>query len=255
MRRAYIFFVRWFAAALTASLSCFGQATNSAAAISARPSIHGTNSAPIKQDDLEWLVGRWRVVTRRYLKKENHPMGSAWEDFMEYFNVYFPYADERMTLALTDHPEDRPITAEFVAKVVYSIGEFRERPEPMAPGGPVLIGKDRIWYGFRPFDHKEFRYSVEKRDLWLWLVLESEHVHLELIKLDEAPLGSVRDSFVVAPLKDYGDERLSELKGRYEELKRDAKVGPAEAGGANGRQPVGSETNRTSAAAASRRSP
>jgi hypothetical protein len=177
-------------------------------------------------------------------------MGSAWEDFMEYFNVYFPYVDERMTLVLTDNPEDRPIAAEFVAKVVYSIGEFRERPERMAPGGPVLIGKDRIWYGFRPFDHKEFRWSLEKRDLWLWLVLESEHVHLELIKLDTAPLGSVHDSFVVAPLKDYSDERLSELKGRYQELERGAGAGRAEPGGpAHRGQPVGSETSRASAAA------
>lgn len=149
---------------------------------------------------------------------------------MEYFNVYFPYADEQLTLALTDNPEDRPIAAEFVVKVVYSIGEFRERPERMQPGGAVLVGKDRIWYGFRPFDHKEFRWSLEKRDLWLWLILESEHVHLELIKLDAAPLGSVRDSFVVAPLRDYSDERLSELKGRYQELKRAIGVGPAEQG-------------------------
>jgi hypothetical protein len=224
MRRSHTLFLNFVAVAVAAaSFRCCGEDTNGQSAAPAPATqVAGTNSPGVKQDDLGWLVGRWRCVTRQYLKKENHPLGSAHEDFLEYFNVYLPYAGDQLTLNLTDNPQDREIAAEFLVKVVYDIGEFRERFEPMQPGGPVLIGKDRIWYGFRPFDHFEFRYSVERRDLWLWLVLTSDHVRLELMKLEQAPLGKMSDSFIRAPIKGYPPERVSEIGRRYEELKRGA---------------------------------
>jgi hypothetical protein len=251
MPKAHILLLSWVAVASAAgSFHCSGEGTNSLAAVAPVHPNGATKSATVIQDDLAWLVGRWRCVTRQYLEKQNHPLGSAHEDFLEYLNVYLPYADDRLTLNLTDNPQDREIAAEFLVKVIYDVGEFRERLEPMQPGGPVLIGKDRIWYGFRPFDHFEFRYSIERRDQWLWLVLTSDHMRLELMKLEHAPLGNMSDSLIRAPIKAYPSERLSEIKRRYEELKQGAHLAD---GAANRSQPVPPDTNRASAAAGSGR--
>ncbi|MPN08076.1 hypothetical protein SDC9_155352 [bioreactor metagenome] len=137
---------------------------------------------------------------------------------MDYFNVYLPYADDKLTLDLADDPELRPIAAEFLVRYVDDTGPFKEVLAPMSSEGPVRMGRDRIWYGSAPTNF-EFKYTVEKRGQRLWLILESKYIRLEMIKL-YAKVGDIRESFVKAPVKEYSVERLSELAKKYEELKQ-----------------------------------
>jgi hypothetical protein len=146
------------------------------------------------------------------------------EDSLEYFNVYFPYADDRLTLSLDKNPEIRPIAAEFLVRFTDETrSEFNEDLRPMSPWGPVRIGKSLIRYGNPPIEDVEFRYKVERRGNRLWLVLESKLMRLELIKLLNKP-GDVKNSNVVAPIKDYSLEHLSQLRERYEKLSADSNV-------------------------------
>jgi len=172
-------------------------------------------------DDLEWLVGRWRCMTREWLVPMNGPLGTAAEDALDYFNVYFPYADDHLTLRLTDNPEARPIAAEFLARHVWSDPRtgLDERLTPMSESGPVRISKDKIVVGSSPFEAREFRYCTRIGRNGPLLILESGFIRLEFYKLDEAP-GDIKKSFVYAPIKDYSDDQISELKKRYESLKR-----------------------------------
>ena len=173
-----------------------------------------TNSV---QDDLGWLIGRWKCVTRQYIAARQSPMGGPGEDALDYFNVYLPYADDHLTLALTDEPNDRPISAEFLVRSVAWPGPFAERLIPMPERGPVRIGRNRILYGNRPFEDYEFRYSVEQRGPYTWLKLESKSMRLELFKLP-SEIGDVRQSQVAAPLKEYTPDRLANLRRQYAQL-------------------------------------
>lgn len=170
------------------------------------------------QDDLTWLVGRWLCVSRQYLNR-HHLAAAVGDSLLEYLNVYLPYSDEQLTLRLTDNPDDRPIAAEFLVRHVNDIGGFREQLVPMFEAGPVRIGKDRIWYGSPMSEDFNFRYSIEKRDGRIWLILESRAMHFELIKLF-SDVGNISQSFVTAPVKGYSPERIQELKHRYEDLVR-----------------------------------
>ena len=176
-------------------------------------------------DNLEWLVGRWRCMTREWLIPMDGPLGSACEDALDYFNVYFPYADEDLTLQLTDNPDDRPIAAEFLARHVRSwfSEPFEERLVPMMEPGPVRISKDRIWVG-HPFCTVEFRYSRREGRWGTLLMLETKSMRLEFYKLPAA-IGDIKKSFVDAPIRDYSAEQVSELKRRYERMCATAGVG------------------------------
>jgi len=182
------------------------------------------NSA--SQDDLSWLVGRWRCYVRRYLDDAKGPLGAGAEDTLDYFNVYFPYADDRLTLRLTDAPQDRPIAAEFLVRRIESNWlaqkddklRFRDMLFSMSPSGPVGISKDLILIGGTPSPGSYgFHYKLEKRGHELWLVLESKAMHLELLKIT-SEIEGIKDSFVDAPIKDYSPERIQELKRQYGEL-------------------------------------
>jgi hypothetical protein len=170
------------------------------------------------QDDLEWLLGRWKCVVRQYRVPQDGPLGPGSEDSLDYVNVYFPYADDRLRLALTEDPEDRPIAAEFLVRRVLDGQHFKDELAHMRPWGPVRIGKNRIRVGYYPLDDLEFRYWVERRGQLLWLVLESTRVHLELLKFSDDP-GDIRESFARAPIKEFSEARLAGLKGRYDALK------------------------------------
>lgn len=176
-------------------------------------------------DDLEWLVGRWRCMTREWLIPMDGPLGSACEDALDYFNVYYPYADENLTLQLTDRPDDRPIAAEFMARHVRSwfSEPFEERLVPMMEPGPVRISKDRIWVG-HPFCTVEFRYCRREGRYGPLLMLETKSMRLEFYKL-HAAIGDIKNSFVEAPIKDYSAERVCELKQRYEQMRAKAADG------------------------------
>jgi hypothetical protein len=193
-----------------------GESTNEVSEATPRtlPRIN-TNTAA-KLDDLGWLLGRWRCVSRQYLTKEEAMLAPG-ETLLDYFNVYFPYADDRLTLDLTDNPEDRPIAAEFLGMHVWEIGGFREQRGPMFEGGLVRISKDRIWYGSPLSEDFNFKYSTETRYGRRWLILESRAMRFELCKLD-APVGDLRQSCVVAPIKDYSPERIQGLNLKYAKL-------------------------------------
>lgn len=170
-------------------------------------------------DDLEWLVGRWRCITREWLVSHDGPLGSGSEDALDYFNVYFPYADDHLTLELTDNPDDRPIAAEFLVRAVRAWGDepFNDELLPMMDSGPVRISKDRILVG-SPFEGVEFHYSRGEGRWGPLLVLESKFMRLEFYKLP-APMLDIEKSFVHAPIKDYTSEQIAALKRRYERLR------------------------------------
>jgi hypothetical protein len=154
------------------------------------------------------------------------PLGAGAEDTLDYFNVYFPYADDRLTLRLTDAPEDRPIAAEFLVRDIDSTwfleeqgrSPLRDRLLPMSPVGPVGISRDRIriGVGLTPGTY-EFRYKVDRRRHGYWLVLESATVRLELFKVS-SEIDNIERSFVEAPIKRYQAERIAQLKRQYAEL-------------------------------------
>ena len=192
-----------------------------------------TNAVPLSRssvrqdsrDDLAWLVGRWRCITRKYLSENRKyladpgsPLGPYTEDFLEYFNVYYPYADERLTLLITDNPSDRPIAAEFLVRKVGPAPRFEEKLVPMDPQGPVEIAKDRICVG-AGFEIFSFKYKRVKDVFPPRLVLESKHTRLVMEKLSD-DAGDIAKSRVVAPLREYSSEQLSKLKAEYEALKR-----------------------------------
>jgi hypothetical protein len=172
-----------------------------------------------KQDNLGWLVGRWRCITRQYFTKQDHVLSTDAEDSLDYFNVYFPFADDHLKLDLTDNPEDRPIAAEFLVRHVSDFEPFEEKLSPMLEWGPVRIGRERIRYGHPPFDDYEFQYLVERRGAWLWLTLESKFMHLEFYKL-ATKVGGIKNSFVMAPIKGYTAEHIAELSHQYELLEK-----------------------------------
>jgi len=177
-------------------------------------------------DDLQWLVGRWRCVTREWLVPWDGPLGTACEDSLDYFNVYFPFADDRLTLKLTDNPEDRPIAAEFLVRHVrgWLGNEFEEELVPMIDSGPVRISKDRIRTG-QTFETTEFKYyRREGRNSVSLLVLESDFMRLELYKVAD-DLGDIKKSFVQAPIKNYSPDQISDLRTRYQKLTQDEKPG------------------------------
>jgi len=187
---------------------------------SAAAAANGARSKPVMRDDLEWLVGRWLCVDRQFLTQQELLMAGS-DNLLEYFNVYLPYSDDHLTLNLTDDPDDRPIAAEFLVRHVDTFGAFREQLIPMFEGGPVSIGKGRIWYGSRPRSSDfDFSYHVEKlQHGTLWLTLESRAMRFGLIKL-LCDVGDLRNSSVSAPIKDYSPSQILDLQRRYEELKR-----------------------------------
>ncbi|PWU09756.1 MAG: hypothetical protein C5B50_26860 [Verrucomicrobia bacterium] len=172
-------------------------------------------------DDLEWLVGRWRCLTREWLVPMDGPLGNGAEDALDYFNVYFPYADDHLSIRLTDNPQERPIAAEFLARHVWSDSRtgLDERLIPMSEPGPIHISKDKIVVGSSPFETREFRYRTRRGRNGPILILETSFIRLEFWKLDDSP-GDIRKSFVYAPIKDYTSERVADLKNHYDNLKR-----------------------------------
>jgi hypothetical protein len=171
-------------------------------------------------DDLEWLVGRWRCVVRQYHAKPEGPLGSGAEDTLDYLNVYYPYADESFGLALMMDPEQRRIAAEFLVRRIEDTQRFSDHLAPMLPWGPVCIGKDTIRVGSFPGEYLDFHYSVERRGHEIWLILDSAQVHLELWKFADRVGSDISTSFVKAPIKDYSPTRIAELERRYSKLRR-----------------------------------
>ena len=190
--------------------------------------VHHESVSPIvtsSEDDLSWLVGRWRCYARQYLRDVG-PLGAGAEDTLEYFNVYFPYANDNITVKLTDDPRDRPIAAEFLVRSmdVSALSKdqdemrFHDRLVPMTPKGLVSVSKDIIGISY-PMGYT-FHYRRERRaNNTLWLILESGVMHLELCKMTPQT-GPIKDSWAIAPIKDYSHEHTAELQQKYSDLKK-----------------------------------
>lgn len=170
-----------------------------------------------RSDRLEWLVGKWRCVERRFLAPLEQFEGFHDEHSLEYFNVYLPYADENLTLKLTGNPDDRQIAAEFLIREEYFPPYSRGLLVPMYPRGQVGISTNRIWVG-DPFNRFEFKYSVDLKATVPRLILESKHMHLELERVSR-DAGDLKKSFVIAPVRGYSDQKLNELRRKYETLR------------------------------------
>lgn len=174
-------------------------------------------------DDLSWLAGRWKCITREYLEKPDSPLGDATEDNLDYFNVYLPYADDHLTLKLTSNPDDRPIAAEFIVRFPeFGRRQFREEITRMQPSGVVRIGSDKIWVGYST-DKFEFKYARVEGGPPLHMVLESKHTRMVLERFGLYG-GSMDDdltnSLVQAPIMKYSAEKRRLLKIQYDELVR-----------------------------------
>lgn len=173
--------------------------------------VHSASS-----DRLEWLVGKWRCVERRWLSPVEQPKGSHGEHLLEYFNVYLPYADEHLTLNLTRNPDDRPIAAEFLVREEDHPPFSRGSLVPMYPSGLVGIGTNRICVG-DPFNRFEFQYSVDRKATAPRLRLESKHMFLEFERVSR-DAGDLKKSRVVAPVTGYSNQQLNDLRQKYETL-------------------------------------
>jgi len=144
-------------------------------------------------------------------------------DMLEYFNVYLPFADERMTLRLTDDPTDRWITAEFLVRRQNGTSEydmsagrnFVERLVPLEDGFPVTIGRNAIWAGGP--EHIEFRYHRLMNESPPQLVVESTHLKAVFQKLPMfTPDNMARDATNTLPF--FSRETIDGLRKHYQEL-------------------------------------
>jgi hypothetical protein len=218
------------------AVSCSTTAHVNATSDKAQPSTgeiassvsHSASQDLALKDDLSWLVGRWRCYVRQYtsgVSNTNGPLGSGAEDMLDYLNVYYPFADDRLTISLTSNPEDRAIAAEFLIRQIVSdwpslrgdLPTYTDRLAPMSPWGAVKISKDCIRVGSYPGDYLDFKYRVETNGLDLWLVLESNCMYLKLHKFTPNA-GDIKKSFVKAPLKDFTAERILGLTREYQKL-------------------------------------
>lgn len=218
---------------IAASFCCFAllAAEPHQAGITNAPSqrgAHGTAGPKTVEDDLAWLVGRWRCVSRQFLspareglKHPDLPLGWNTPDFLEYFNVYLPYADDQPTLLLSADPEERPIAAEFLVRKVEVTPVFEERLVAMSPRGIVRIGTDRIRVG-TPFDNLEFKYRLVQGEFSHTLSLETKYTRLVLEKLSSSP-GDLLQSHVIAPIREYPEEKVRAIAEQYTKLRTGVK--------------------------------
>lgn len=183
--------------------------------------LFGQISSATTTNDLLWLVGRWRCITREYIKanRRNYadsPMSYSSEDFLEFINVYYPYVDEKPILTLDEYPHCRPIAAEFLVRAVQKSPPFTERLLPMEPdGGFVAICKNHIVVGLR--SKYIFKYQVVRDVFPPQILLESNITRLVLEKWSDDP-GNIQSSCITEPIRFFSVDKIHELSRRYKEL-------------------------------------
>lgn len=165
-------------------------------------------------DDLAWLVGKWRCVSRKLLEAPHPPVADRRGlERVEAFNVYYPFGYGEPTLRLTRVP-NRTIAAEMLVRT--DEGDQL----PMDPGYPVMIGIDRILIGHpSPFSVLvQYRYAFDETDGSEKLELWSDQVRLLFEKVsDEA--GDISKSWIrMMPEQEYW---LKLWKHEYQLLKFD----------------------------------
>lgn len=185
------------------------------------------------QDDLGWLIGKWRCITKEYLAPPFAPTDSR--DRIEYFNVYLPYADTNLTLILTSNPLDRRIAAELVCMTDYDFDYARfGTPRDSLP---MSIGKEHIGAGYPEPNMERWKYCLvtnfyTANGIPVQLVLENWRVRIVFEKVgfrsEEDLYKCMANSFIDDPVKNYTPAQLSGLKSRYDELIRNTGV-PLEA--------------------------
>lgn len=183
------------------------------------------------QDDLDWLIGKWRCIIKEYLAPPFVPMDSR--DNIEYFNVYLPYVDTNLTLTITSNPLDRWIAAELVCMTDYNFDYARfGTPRDSLP---MSIGKEHIGAGYPEPNMERWKYSLVTNyytgnGVPFQLVLETKRVRIVFEKVgfrsEEDLYKCMAKSFIDAPVKNYSPTQLSLLKARYEELKRNVTTSP-----------------------------
>jgi hypothetical protein len=178
----------------------------------------GAGRPHARTDDLSWLVGKWHCVSNTWVD-QSRKLGGDDEHLLEWFNVYFPYADDNLTLELTDNPDDRPIAAEFLIRPDLGSPYHRDGITPMPPTSVVRISTNRIRVGGM-FDLVEFKYCRLQSAAAPRLELESKFVRLVLEKTSDTP-GQIQKSWVDAPIRRYEQDQIDALRLRYDELRRD----------------------------------
>ena len=176
------------------------------------------SSGPPAYDDLDWLVGRWWCVEKSWLAETNRIGGGHSERVLEWFNVYYPFADENLTLQLTGNPEDRCIAAEFVIRTDPNDYYAKKGLSSMSPRSVVCISTNVIAVGDR-FNRFELKYRLVNGSKRPRLEMESKHMRLVFEKVCDVP-GDIRESGTVAPIKTYSPEKIAALERQYRELKK-----------------------------------
>lgn len=182
------------------------------------PNIHtfADLSACYVYDDLGWLVGKWWCIEMHYADaKYTWPRSSTATELIEWFNVYYPFADTNLTLKLSGNPADRPIAAEFVIRYPATSVHYRGlgRAEP---AGMVAISTNFLWVG-RGMDVLMFEYHLNREGKVPRLVMQLGTLELVFERVSEDP-GDIRDSFAIAPIRYYSGASVSQLQRRYVRL-------------------------------------
>jgi len=169
-------------------------------------------------DDLQWMLGRWWCVEKAWLNPTNTLHGSHDERLLEWFNVYLPYSDKNLTVALTDDPEDRQIAAEFIVRSDPNDYYAKAGLSPMSPRSVVRLSTTKIRIGDM-FNRIDLSYKLITNSRAIRMEIESKHMRLLFEKqCDET--GDIRKSWVVAPLVKYSDQELALLAQNYIKLVR-----------------------------------
>jgi hypothetical protein len=175
-----------------------------------------------KNDDLMWLLGRWRCLTREYLgahrgQDPGKPLSYVSEDFLEYFDVFFPYVDENLTTELYPPPRYREIAAQLLVRRVAQAPPFKEELIPMDPNGNLVeICKDRLRIG-GPLSNYALRYTRIDTSSPPRLVLESAFTRITLEKLSDTA-GDIHSSYVRGLIYFYPSNVLVSLAKKYHKL-------------------------------------
>lgn len=228
MPRAFIFMLLGTAVVLIACSGENGANMRSATDIApyasrSKPmSAQSFSTDAVRQDDLMWLVGRWRCITRQYIDGSEHSYFSPL-DFIEYFNVYLPYADKNLTLNVTGTPFDRQIAAELLARQALNFnGQLEEILKPVVDGCPIYIGTGKIWTGYPSASGREFRFFYNTNTSLPRIVLEGQGTRTVFERLPDFSVDDMAreltNSTVCAPIKDYSVSKRMALKREYDRL-------------------------------------
>jgi hypothetical protein len=144
------------------------------------------------------------------------PLDDLGEDFLEYFDVFCPYADTNLTTVLEDAPHFRQIAAQLLVRRVAMEPPFQEDLIPMEPHGElVLIARN--WLKVGGIYSVPLKYTYISTSAPPRLVLESQFTRVTLLKWSSSP-GDVRSSWVTAPLRYYDALTLERLANEYGKL-------------------------------------